>query len=82
MKKVEKQVKTMWAGKLWIHAKYMNKAKHNKVPLVIKYAGNTMTIPYQDLRDRYVQMKQVEDKFRAGVMHNQYGFLPEWDEKK
>ena len=76
---VIKEVKTLWAGRAWIHAKYLNKAKNNNVPLVIKYKTDKMTIQPQDLKEKFDRNKVVEDKFVSGKTHTQYGVVPEWD---
>jgi len=76
MKPVIKTVTTIWAGRAWIHAKYLNKAKNNKVPLVIKYKTTKMTIKPEDLKEKFDRHKTVEDKFILGKIHRQYGV--EW----
>jgi len=82
MKPVTKEVKTLWAGRAWVHAKYLNLATRNKTPLVLNYKGDTMTIQPEDFRARFDRQKQVEDRFQSGVMHNQYGIVWKKDQPK
>jgi len=78
---VQKTVKTLWAGRAWLHAKYLNQAKNLNVPLVIVYKGKKMTVKPIELRLRFDRNKIVDDRYKAGVQHKQYGIIWEPDEK-
>ena len=75
MKSVIKEVTTIWAGRAWIHAKYLNKARNNHVPLVIKYKGAKMTVQEKDFEERFDRDKMIKDMYKSGVMHKQYGIV-------
>jgi len=79
---ITKEVKTQWAGRVWLHAKYLNQANNAGVPLRIVYKGEHMTIKPEDLKDVFDKKKDVDDKFKAGVVHKQYGtvFKPDKDD--
>ena len=38
-------IKTLFAGKAWVHQKYLRRAKLLKTGLVLKFKRKTMTIP-------------------------------------
>lgn len=80
MNNVKKKVTTLWAGRAWIHAKYLNLANVNQVPLIIDYKGTKMTVPASELKARFDRHKIVDDKFKAGVTHKQYGII--WEPEK
>lgn len=71
---IEYKAKTSWAGLVWVHGKYLNKAKQMKENLLIRYNGDTLEVPYDDIRSYIKRTKQVKDNFEKGKVHNQYGF--------
>ena len=73
MKTVTKVVTTIWAGRAWIHAKYLNKAKNGNLPLVINYKTGKMTIQPEDLKEKFDRNKTVKDNYKSGVTHKHYG---------
>lgn len=75
MKPVTKEVKTLWAGRAWVHAKYLNLATKSNVPLVLVHGDTKMTVQPQDFRAKFDRQKEVEDRFKSGVVHRQYGIV-------
>lgn len=70
---VEYKAKTMWAGRVWLDAKYLNQAKNTPCPLVITYKGETMTIQPEHLKVAFDRKKEVDSKFPPYEPRKQYG---------
>lgn len=70
-----KQIKKLWAGRAWVHGKYLNKCSQEKTYLKLKYQGDTMTIPYDSFKQVFDRKKTVRDKFNPDIIHNQYGVI-------
>lgn len=66
--------KTKWAGLIWVHAKYLNEAFSKKEDLILMYKDKVLKMKFDEIRSNIKKSKQVEDKFKSGVWHNQYGF--------
>ena len=79
---VVKEVKTQWAGRVWLDAKYLNKAKNTPCPLIIKYKGETMTIAPDALKDAFDKDKMVDHKFPPFGQRKQYGAVWTPDQKE
>jgi hypothetical protein len=71
---IEYKAKTIWAGLVWVHGKYLNKAKNEKQNLLISYEDRSLEVPYDDIRSHIKRSKEVKDNYEKGKVHNQYGF--------
>jgi len=81
---VRVEAKTLWAGRAWIHAKYLNKAKNNNIPLIITHNGEKKVIEPTDLATAFDKNKPVKD-YIGNKMTTQYGIVwktPTIPEKK
>lgn len=78
---VVKEVKTLWAGRAWLDAKYLNEAKNTPCPLIIKYKGETMSIAPDHLKVAFDRDKMVDSKFPPYTKRKQYGVVWTPDQK-
>jgi len=84
IKAVRKEAKTLWAGRAWIHAKYLNEAKNKNIPLIITHNGEKKVIQPEDLSTAFDRDKEVKD-YIGNKMTKQYGIVwktPTISEKK
>lgn len=72
---VTKEIKTLWAGRAWLDAKYLNQAKNTPCPLIIKYKGETMRLAPEDLKEAFDRSKMVDNKFPPYTQRKQYGVV-------
>lgn len=80
IKPIRKRVTTLWAGRAWIHAKYLNRASRHKKPLKIYHKEQAMVIQSDELKTSFDRNKIVHDRFKEGVTHKHYGIV--WDPNK
>jgi len=73
--------KKAWAGRVWLDAKLLNKAKNTPCPLVITYGGETMTIKPEHLKVAFDRNKTVDSKFPPYTQRKQYGVVWTSDKK-
>lgn len=75
IKPIEYEAKTLWAGRAWVHAKYLNQSVKQKRRLIIKYKSETMAFEPWQLKESFSRSKVVEDKFDKDRVHKQYGVI-------
>jgi len=68
------KIKTLFAGKAWVHQKYLNAAKRNESGIVLEYKGETMTVPPERVKPECWTKgdRPFQDRF-SGAPYYLYG---------
>ena len=78
------KIKTLFAGKAWVHQKYLRTAKIVKSGLILEYKGKKMTVENERIDPLFWTKgdREFRDKFNGGEPYYLWGIHFVADTKK
>lgn len=71
---IVKEIKTIWAGRAWVHDKYLEQCGKTNQNLKLVKGNESMLIPFETFKTAFDRSKPSEDKIR-GQMTLQHGIV-------